>query len=166
MIARIKASSLESGDLYRGRDNLTLLVHSVRDVPELHDNMILISAQDIDGRTHRETYGKSDEVDLLRSTIGTYDKRVMRRKDRVDWIVDYVRDNGPVDVLNRAFVREYLAVTGVSYEVQPYGADKCPQLGADLSFLYRDGRLQRSVVGLHKMESGFPKWIWVYELGY
>ena len=46
-----------------------------------------------------------------------------------------------------------------------YGADKCLQLGRDLSFLARRGVLVRhraSVTGVAGM--GFPKWVWSYRL--
>ena len=89
----------------------------------------------------------------------------MRLKDRLDWIVKYcVEVEDRVDVLNRAFVSAYVDATGAACIYQPYGADSCPQLGRDLSKCYARKLLVRGRVGLTAMESGFPKWVYVYRL--
>lgn len=87
----------------------------------------------------------------------------MRLNDRLDWIVRYCTEvEDRVDVLNRDFVRAYVNATGAECVYQFYGADTCPQLGRDLSRCFKQKKLLRGRVGLPAMESGFPKWVYVY----
>lgn len=90
----------------------------------------------------------------------------MQRAARESWILSYLRKNAgeSVDVLNRAFVEAYVTATGASALLMPFGADKCRQLGRDLSRLSVEGYLSRGRIGLPMMEAGFPKWVWVYSI--
>lgn len=96
----------------------------------------------------------------------------MTPAERQAWIVAHLekeieghRVNHNVNVLDRYFVDDYIAVTGAAFGCMPYGANICPQLGRDLSALYKAGRLCRYVSGLTGMGGmGFPRWVYVYQL--
>lgn len=96
----------------------------------------------------------------------------MKPAERYDWIESYMRKfaavGGPllsVDVLDSDFVDEYVAATGARSILQFYGADKCPQLGRDLSAMFKAKRLKRHATGLWNMAGmGFPRWAYVYSL--
>ena len=92
---------------------------------------------------------------------------IVKPADRHTWIVGYLEAGGErrVDVLNRYFVDAYVDATRARAYVMPYGADKCPQLGRDLSSLAALGTLSRSRVSITGLAGqGFPKWIWSYRL--
>ena len=89
--------------------------------------------------------------------------------EKQEFIMDYLqqRKNTPycqVNVLNSHFVNEYIEKFSPKYIPMPYGAHKVPELGKILSNMYRCHLLYRYIVGLQHMESGFPKWIYTYEL--
>lgn len=89
----------------------------------------------------------------------------MKPSDRHAWIAQYLRGTKWVDVLHQAFVDAYIQATGAPARTMPYGADKCAQLGRDLSAMEADGVLDRtrsSITGL--AGQGFPKWVWSYRL--
>ena len=97
----------------------------------------------------------------------------MKPAERQQWILDYVRRHQAaagstrytVDVLNAYFVADYIDATGAKCDVMPYGADKCPQLGRDLSALHADMKLRRHSTGIQGMGGmGFPRWAWSYYL--
>lgn len=98
----------------------------------------------------------------------------MRPTDRYQWILEYLRkwqefygtSSYSVDILNADFVTDYVEATGTKrYSIMPYGADKCSQLGEDLSAMYRKGLLDRSTVGIDGMSGmGFPRWVYSYSL--
>ncbi len=70
-----------------------------------------------------------------------------------------------VDVLDADFVDYFVGATKSPHSVQPYGASKCPILGAALSKMASEGSLTRTRTGVHGVAGmGFPKWVWVYEL--
>lgn len=71
---------------------------------------------------------------------------------------------GDINILHAAFVEEYIEATGASWSPTVYGAHKCPMLGRDLSALHRQGRLTRWRMGVGGSESGFPKWVFEYEI--
>jgi hypothetical protein len=92
--------------------------------------------------------------------------KMVKRPARESWILGYLKKHAgeSVDVLNRAFVDAYATATGAPVILMPFGADKCRQLGQDLSRLSAAGYLSRGRIGLTMAESGFPKWVWVYHL--
>lgn len=72
---------------------------------------------------------------------------------------------GGVDVLHREFVAAYARATGAKVTPMDYGADSCPQLGADLSAMCTAGRLTRHRVGVPKNAGpGLPTWKYVYQI--
>jgi len=89
-------------------------------------------------------------------------------KERSTWIIEYLRDNiGGVDVLNANFVNDYLNFSGegTRYAPMPYGAHKVPQLGRDLTRMYRECKLERTRVGIQGFAGmGFPHWVWSYTI--
>lgn len=88
----------------------------------------------------------------------------MKPADRHAWIREWIQKNGGVDVLNNDFVSAYVEATGASFEALGFGADRCRQLGRDLSVLFQQKSLQRSRVGLTAHYTGMPNWVYVYEL--
>lgn len=90
---------------------------------------------------------------------------MVKPENRKEWILSRMRRDGcSVDVLNRDFVDDYVEATGAPYDPMPYGADKCKQLGRDLSQMTKEGTLERVAVGLAGVGMGFPKWVWSYRL--
>ena len=70
-----------------------------------------------------------------------------------------------VDVLNRDFVDAYVSATNAKAVAVPYGADKCPQLGRDMSAMHAAGKLKRHTTGIEGLAGmGFPRWVWSYYL--
>lgn len=87
-------------------------------------------------------------------------------KDIVDkqyWVLNYIKSNQVVDMLNEQFVDDYIKEFNTKHIVMPWGANKCNELSKLLSSLYNQGILKRSAVGIPK-EVGFPNWIYCYEL--
>lgn len=97
----------------------------------------------------------------------------MKPKQRYEWIEKELREQRKLqgdhaegcNVLDRYFVDGYLEATKAPFAAMPYGADKCPQLGRDLSRMYKEGILKRARCGIEGMSGmGFPKWVWIYKL--
>jgi hypothetical protein len=96
----------------------------------------------------------------------------MKREQRYNWIENYLlwsslrrKVNESCDVLDREFVEGYVDATGAKVKVMPFGADKCAQLGRDLSAMFRAGRLSRWANGIWGGSSeGFPRWVYSYSL--
>jgi hypothetical protein len=97
------------------------------------------------------------------------------KKERHAWLLSYLdklAENATdvitiesMDVLNANFVNNYIAATNAKFIAQPFGADKCPMLGSDLSELARGGYLRRTRTGLQGMGGmGFPRWVWSYTI--
>lgn len=82
---------------------------------------------------------------------------------QLEWIQKYIERKGPVDVMNRQFVDDYLSTFDVGFIATPYGADRCPRLGRILSEGYKKGLFNRRVAGLWAHEWGFPNWVYVYQ---
>jgi Uri superfamily endonuclease len=84
--------------------------------------------------------------------------------EKEQWILDYIQENLHANILDKKFVDEYVQKFNTKYFVMAYGADKCPELGRVLSNMHKHSLLQRDRIGLSNMESGFPKWVYVYSL--
>lgn len=83
--------------------------------------------------------------------------------ERRRFILDWVDQNGPSNVLDADFVSAYIEETGAPFEAMPYGAHRCPMLGRDLAALYRAGALTRDAVGVPQGEWGMPSWVYDYQ---
>ena len=83
----------------------------------------------------------------------------------VEWILSDRDSGGYVDILNKAFVNDFILAFSPHFISMPYGAYKVPILGPLLSRMFRAGVLNRRVVGLKSHEWGFPNWVYVYQLG-
>lgn len=94
----------------------------------------------------------------------------MRTKSqRREWLLGHFRSKEGFysgTVLDSDLVDAYSDANEVPVRIQFVGADKCPQLGRDLSSLFADGYLSRFPVGLGDGLSsmGFPKWVWEYKV--
>jgi len=96
----------------------------------------------------------------------------MKPIDRYEWIENYLRvhtrtnyGSYTVDVCDANFVFAYVQATGAKSKPMMYGADRCRQLGRDLTEMHKRKRLRRHRTGLGDMHSmGFPSWVWSYRL--
>jgi hypothetical protein len=75
-------------------------------------------------------------------------------------------DSCGVNVLYSDFVDWYIEKTNAKYGIQFFGAFSCPQLGRDLSAMYKAGLLKRHTESLAPGDAamGFPKWIYTYTI--
>jgi len=96
---------------------------------------------------------------------------VSRFRDKVEhnralWILRYVRDRGPVDMLNTDFVVSYAEAFGAALKWQTLGAPKCRELSAALGNLHWWRWIDRFTSGIGDGYSGmgFPKWIYSYKM--
>lgn len=84
---------------------------------------------------------------------------------RDDWILEYIRVNGSVDVTSQAFHEAYhQKFPKFQRKEKLWGAQPVPQAMRDLRRLYDQEVLDRWRVELgnvHKQD-GFPSWVWVY----
>jgi len=90
----------------------------------------------------------------------------MKPSERHAWILRYIAEVEPhgVDVLNSAFVDAYVEATGANVRIMLWGANKCAQLGRDLTTMFHSRQLKRGRVGLGgNWQPGFPKWVWSYK---
>lgn len=93
---------------------------------------------------------------------------LMKPNDRYDFIINYISSTRPhaIDVLNSEFVDAYIKTTGAKYKPTFFGAFKCAMLGRDLSKMYNQGMLDRSILSLPpgSINEGFPGWVYVYSV--
>ncbi|PYE51511.1 hypothetical protein HUB98_05800 [Paenibacillus barcinonensis] len=90
----------------------------------------------------------------------------MKKKGTIikeEWIKDYVEKNGPVNILDVKFVDAYIDEFNPKHAIQPFGANKCKELGKMLSTLYNDNILNRSRISIHGLGYDYPNWVYVYE---
>jgi hypothetical protein len=81
---------------------------------------------------------------------------------KTNWIINYIEQNGDVDVLNESFVDAYVESFGVTIVVRFWCANKCEDLGRQLSRMYKEGLLFRSIITIGVYD--LPKWVYVYSL--
>ena len=81
-----------------------------------------------------------------------------------DWILNYIKLNGPVDILNSEFVEKFILENNVDYMPTNFGAFKCPTLNKELSKLVKNNQLVRHTVGVGSWQPGFPKWVYSYDI--
>lgn len=82
-----------------------------------------------------------------------------------DFIINYIIENGSVNMLDSAFVDAYIKEFNCNYKSTFIGAKKCPELSKVLGQMYKEFKLSRQSVGISNMVcDGFPKWIYDYDL--
>ena len=91
-------------------------------------------------------------------------RKEAKMNERMEWVVEYAKKHGPVDILNTTFAEAYINKFHPKFMVQPYGAPSVVGLGRVLSKAYHCAMMQRSCMGLHAHERGFPNWVYVYEV--
>ena len=103
-----------------------------------------------------------DQTETL--NIKIYDQ--MKTQSKLNWLIDWIKENQRADVLNSELVDEYEKTFNVKVDVMIFGTNRCKDLGKTLSYAYKIGLLKRSPVGLNNgaWYPGFPKWVYVYEL--
>lgn len=88
-----------------------------------------------------------------------------RRWSEVEkFITEYLRRNHTTDRLDKRFHDEYTNRFGGTQHIQPYGSSPNKDAMKWLVKLYRQGSLNRSIIGIPDHEAGFPNWIYVYTL--
>lgn len=69
------------------------------------------------------------------------------------------------NVLDVAFVDEFVDATQANVDVMLWGANRCAYLSKTLAKMNADGLLSRDAVGLGaNWQPGFPKWVYAYTL--
>jgi hypothetical protein len=86
----------------------------------------------------------------------------MSKRDLAEKLILQRAKKEPIDILDRDFVDDFIEKTGCKFNQMPYGAHKCKYLGQTLSRMHKEGMLDRGIIGLSGMETGFPKWVYVY----
>ncbi len=84
--------------------------------------------------------------------------------EKQDFILNYLKKYGSVNILDKFFVDNYIAKFKVKYTVQYFGANTCRDLGRVLSEMYKCNLLTRFRIGMDEAAPGFPNWIYVYRL--
>ena len=89
----------------------------------------------------------------------------MKKQEKLNWIVQYIKSNGWQDIFMEEFVASYISsCQPKKVEIMAWGADKVPELGRYLGELYKQGILDRFIVGLDYQCDGFPKWCYGYKI--
>ena len=89
----------------------------------------------------------------------------MTKREKLDWIVQYIKSDGWQDIFMEEFVASYISsCQPKKVEIRTWGADKVPELGKYLGELYKQGILERFTVGLNYQCDNFPKWCYGYKL--
>ena len=91
----------------------------------------------------------------------------MTKQEKLNWITEYIHDNGWQDVYIEEFVTSYIDnCNPKNVEVMLWGAQKVPELNKYLSELYKDGVLDRFPVSLHNWHDSvsMPKWVYGYNI--
>jgi len=84
---------------------------------------------------------------------------VINKKEKCDWIVNYITEHDWQDIFMEEFVNSYVEVCKPNkYEETLWGAYKVPELGRYLSELYKNGILDRFNISLKYQRDGFPRW--------
>ena len=83
----------------------------------------------------------------------------MTKKEKLNWIVNYIQVHEHVDIFDEKFVDRYITECSPErIEHKIYGSDYVPELGRYLAELYKQDILLRFTVGLHYTHDGSPKW--------
>lgn len=96
---------------------------------------------------------------------------MLNKATRLAWLLDYMLSRHKAisfmtfNVLDQDFVDSYVEATKAPSQFMLWGADRCPQLGKDLSYLHKQCVLMRVRTGIQGLAGqGFPKWVWSYRL--
>lgn len=89
----------------------------------------------------------------------------MKKKDRLNLLLEKINELKFVDILNADFVDWYIQETKTNYKMTKIGANISKTLSSDLVTLYKMGKLKRDRVSIYSMACyGFPKWVYSYSL--
>ena len=89
----------------------------------------------------------------------------MKKQEKLNWIVQYIKSNGWQDIFTEEFVTSYISnCQPKNVEVTAWGADKVPELGRYLGELFKQGILDRFTVSLNYYHDGFPRWCYGYKI--
>lgn len=86
----------------------------------------------------------------------------MVKKDRHDWIANYIHNTGPVSFFEPVFFAAYTATTKVFVNPEAKGAAKCRCLAQDLAEMLDYGRL--TAVKARDQKIGTAGTFYVYSL--
>ena len=89
----------------------------------------------------------------------------MTKKEKLNWIINYIQMYEHVDIYNEKFVEQYVTECNPKrIEHKIYGSDYVPELGRYLAELYRQGVLMRFTIGLRYTHDGYPNWCYCYAM--
>lgn len=91
----------------------------------------------------------------------------MTKQEKLNWIIEYIRDNGWRDVYMEDFVNSYIDnCNPKNVECVLWGAPKVSELNIYLAELYKNGVLERFTVGLRNYYDSvsMPKWVYGYKI--
>lgn len=80
-----------------------------------------------------------------------------------EWIKQYIREHGPVDVCDTAFHEEFYQRFGGARKETTFGAQPVYKAMRTLKQMSDDGEISRGIIGLGgNWQPGFPKWCYGY----
>lgn len=94
-------------------------------------------------------------------------RRKCEKTRKLNWITEYIRDNGWQDVYMEDFVTSYINdCNPKNVKIMLWGTQKVPELNRYLTELYKNGVLERFTVGLHNWHDSklMPKWVYGYKI--
>jgi len=68
-----------------------------------------------------------------------------------------------LSILDEKLVDSYTETFNEKHNVMWFGANRCPKLGKDLSYFYKEGFASRSRISVGMLTAGFPKWVYCYD---
>lgn len=91
----------------------------------------------------------------------------VKKQEKLNWITEYIRDNGWQDVYMEDFVTSYINdCNPKNVKIMLWGTQKVPELNRYLTELYKNGVLERFTVGLHNWHDSksMPKWVYGHKI--
>lgn len=80
------------------------------------------------------------------------------------FILEYLKKEHTANVLDAGFHQKWWDEFRGARHIYAFGSSPCPNAMTWLKKLYDQNILNRGRVGMHGMETGFPKWVYVYTL--
>lgn len=89
----------------------------------------------------------------------------MINDEQYKFILNYIKYNGGVSVLNEPFHDAFFSKFGGSRKLKMWGASPVKKAQRLLKMMYNEGTLDRFIITLGRnWEPGFPRWEYVYKI--